>query len=99
MEWIDLAHDRDQWRALVNLAVNFRVGRKAGKLLGSCETVEKGSAPSFVYALNKVCTFSHVFWCAGHYHADGTEDKIATEQVYVTFLSECERCVTFYVHT
>jgi hypothetical protein len=25
MEWIDLAEDRDQWRALVNTSVKFRV--------------------------------------------------------------------------
>jgi hypothetical protein len=25
MEWIDLAQDRDQWRALVNMAMNLRV--------------------------------------------------------------------------
>jgi hypothetical protein len=24
MEWIDLAQDRDQWRALVNTAINLR---------------------------------------------------------------------------
>jgi hypothetical protein len=25
MDWIDLAEDRDQWRALVNTAMNLRV--------------------------------------------------------------------------
>jgi hypothetical protein len=32
MDWIDLAQDRDQWRALVNL----RVPQNAGKFLSSC---------------------------------------------------------------
>jgi hypothetical protein len=25
MDWIDLAHDKDQWRAVVNTAMNLRV--------------------------------------------------------------------------
>jgi hypothetical protein len=25
MDWIDLAQDRDQWRALVNTGMNFQV--------------------------------------------------------------------------
>jgi hypothetical protein len=25
VDWIDMAHDRDQWRALVNMVLNLRV--------------------------------------------------------------------------
>jgi hypothetical protein len=27
MDWIDLAHDRDQWRSLVNTVINLRVSK------------------------------------------------------------------------
>jgi hypothetical protein len=36
MDWIDLAQDRDQWRALVKTVMNLRVLYKAGKYLSSC---------------------------------------------------------------
>jgi hypothetical protein len=36
MDWIDLAQDRDQRRALVNTVMNLRVPRNAGNFLSSC---------------------------------------------------------------
>jgi hypothetical protein len=36
MDWIDLAQDRDQLRALVNTVMNLRVALYAGKFLNSC---------------------------------------------------------------
>jgi hypothetical protein len=35
MDWTDLAEDKDQWRASVNMAMNLRVAQYAGKFLNS----------------------------------------------------------------
>jgi hypothetical protein len=38
MDWIDLAQDKDQWRALVDTVMNFQVPYNLGKFLSSCTT-------------------------------------------------------------
>jgi hypothetical protein len=38
VDWIDLAQDRDQWRTLLNIVMNFRVSKNVGKFLCSCTT-------------------------------------------------------------
>jgi hypothetical protein len=35
MDWMHLAQDRDQWRALLNMVMNLSVSQKAGNFLTS----------------------------------------------------------------
>jgi len=39
MDWIRLAHDRDRWQALANVAMNLQVPKNARYFLTSCKPV------------------------------------------------------------
>jgi hypothetical protein len=42
VDWMDMAQDRGQWRALVNTVLNLRVPSNAGRFLRSC-TIDSSS--------------------------------------------------------
>jgi hypothetical protein len=46
VEWTQLARDRVQWRALVNMVMNFGVSWKVGNFLTGCKLLNKVCTPS-----------------------------------------------------
>jgi hypothetical protein len=58
VNWIELAHDRDRWRELVNVVMNLRVSQNAGNFLSSLASQE--GLCSTVYTSKKVKAILHV---------------------------------------
>jgi hypothetical protein len=59
MDWIDLAQDREKWRALVNTAMNLRVTKNAGKFLSGCTI---GGFPRSARLHKQVSIFFYSYW-------------------------------------
>jgi hypothetical protein len=36
MDWLNLAQDRDQWKAVIHMPMNLRIPQNTGKFLSSC---------------------------------------------------------------
>jgi hypothetical protein len=69
LDWIDMAQDRDQWKALVNTVMNLRVPYNIVNFLSSCTTggfsrrlssINFNNVTTLVYNNEKIRTLANV---------------------------------------
>jgi hypothetical protein len=53
VDWIDVAQDRDKWKALVNMVMNLQIPSNFGKFFCSCKT-GSFSIRAQLHGVNKV---------------------------------------------
>jgi hypothetical protein len=61
MEWIDVAHETDRWRARVNAVMNLWILYNAWNFLTRCRPVSYWQAVLIVYCLAQVFELCSIF--------------------------------------